>query len=55
MLSPTLFSIYINDVPLEKSLLFADDIIYIQHYNFRKRGKILVDAEMNPKKRVKNT
>ena len=39
VLSPTLFSIYINDVPIEHTpntsytLLFADDIVHFVIYN----------------------
>jgi hypothetical protein len=50
VLSPTLFSIYVNDVPLatgenEKTLLFADDIVYIHSYRFREKNKLLVNAK----------
>ena len=56
VLSPTLFSIYINDVPLadsedEKTLLFADDIVYILQYRYKKNGKpILMAKELAQKK-----
>ena len=44
VLSPSLFSIYINDVPLaemenELSLLFADDIVYTLKFKYNKNGK----------------
>ena len=50
VLSPTLFSIYINDVPLaegedEKTLLFADDIVYILQYRFKKNRKLIPEAK----------
>ena len=50
VLSPTLFSLFINDVPLaegedEKTLLFADDIVYILQYRFRKNKKLILDAK----------
>jgi hypothetical protein len=50
VLSPTLFSLYINDIPLaegedEKTLLFADDIVYILQYRFKRNGKCLPDAK----------
>jgi exonuclease III len=49
VLSPTLFSIYINDVPSprgqdEKMLLFADDIVYIHSYAYKVSNKIIAEA-----------
>ena len=45
MLSPTLFSIFINNIPLanddkEITLLFADDLVYQLRYPFKKNGKV---------------
>jgi hypothetical protein len=50
VLSPTLFSLYINDLPLaegeeEKTLLFADDIVYLLQYRFRKNKKVIPEAK----------
>ena len=49
VLSPTLFSFYINDVPLatgedETTLLFADDIVYRLSFTFREKNKLLKGA-----------
>ena len=46
VLSPTLCSIFINYVPLadnecEKCLLFADDIVYMQKFIYKSKGKLL--------------
>ena len=45
VLSPTMFSIYINDIPIvvgqdEKVMLFADDIIYCLNFEY-KSGNII--------------
>ena len=50
VLSPTLFSLYINDVPIasndeEETLLFADDIVYVLSYAYKK-GKIFSKAKI---------
>jgi hypothetical protein len=50
VLSPTLFSIYINDIPIaannkERTLLFADDIVYTLSYVFKENGRLLEDAK----------
>ena len=50
VLSPTLFSCYINDIPIENNenehtLLFADDIIYYQSYLFKNKGKLISNAQ----------
>ena len=50
VLSPTLFSLYINDIPLAegedvKTLLFADDIVFILRYRFRKNKKAMPEAK----------
>ena len=49
VLSPTLFSVYINDVPSprgqdEKMMLFADDILYIQSYTYKVNKKIITES-----------
>jgi hypothetical protein len=49
VLIPTLFSIYINDVPTpngadEKTLLFADDIVYCLSYKYKINKKIIDSA-----------
>lgn len=48
VLSPTMFSIYINDVPLaesseEKTMLFADDIVYLLQYKYKQHNKIIIN------------
>jgi hypothetical protein len=55
VLSPTLFSMYVNDVPLasglnEKTLLFADDIVYILSYHFREKNKLIPNAKYDAQK-----
>ena len=47
--SPTLFSCYINDVPLaeganEKCLLFADDIVFTLSFFYKKKNRISKEA-----------
>ena len=49
VLSPTLFSIYINNIPLangdnEITLLFADDLVYQLRSKFKKNGKVNKEA-----------
>ena len=49
VLSPTLFSVYVNDIPLaekdkETSLLFADDIVYLLKFKFRAKGRLIESA-----------
>jgi hypothetical protein len=49
VLSPTLFSIYINTVPLadgqyETTLLFADDIVYRQSFKFKHKNALIPNA-----------
>ena len=46
VLSPTLFSIFINNIPLanddkEITLLFADDLVYQLRYPFKKTAKLI--------------
>jgi exonuclease III len=55
VLSPTLFSVYINNVPIasnanEETLLFADDIVYMLRYRYKKNNKI--DPEVGSKAKV---
>ena len=50
--SPTLFSIYINDVPApdgedEKTLLFADFIVYCFSYKYKENKKLIESASNN--------
>jgi hypothetical protein len=50
VLSPTLFSVYVNDVPLSmlansKTLLFADDIVFLMSYSFKEKNKLLRNAK----------
>ena len=57
VLSPTLFSIYINDIPIvtmekEICLLFADDLTYQLRYKYRKNGKIIEDAKKGAEERA---
>ena len=59
VLSPTLFSIYINDVPTaegekEITLLFADDIAYQLKYKFRKNKKLIPGAEDEATRKAQN-
>ena len=47
-----MFSCHINDVPLaegsdEKCLLFADDIVYIQSFVYKIKGKLVENANQN--------
>jgi hypothetical protein len=58
VLSPNLFSIYINDIPLatrqkEKTLLFADDIVYFFRFKFKDDyGRIIKGAKEVAEKTV---
>ena len=59
VLSPTLFSIYINDLPIstiegETVLLFADDIVFLKRYKYKKAKKILVEAKIEAQVSVQN-
>ena len=50
VLSPTLFQIYINDIPLalsngELTLLFADDIAFIKRYKYKEKKSIIHGAK----------
>ena len=59
VLSPTMFSSYINDVPLaddlnEKCLLFADDIVYIQSYVYKIKNKLIEDAKEEASKKAQD-
>jgi len=50
VLSPTLFSVYVNDVPLSmivnsKTLLFADDIVFLMSYAYKEKNKVLKNAK----------
>ena len=54
VLSPTIFSCYINDVPLteganEKSLLFADDIVYMLSFSYKKNNRVCKEASEDAK------
>ena len=45
VLSPTLFSVYVNNIPLAKSdketcLLFADDLVYQLRYKYKIKGRV---------------
>ena len=49
VLSPTLFQVYINDIPMsavtgERVILFADDIAFIKRYKYKKSGKKISHA-----------
>ena len=57
VLSPTLFSLYINDIPLSESeeeicLLFADDLVYKLRYLYKKNGKMLLNSQIEATKIV---
>lgn len=57
VLSPTLFSIYINDVPIaegddEISLLFADDIAYSARYGYKTKNKIDSSLKIRAQEKV---
>ena len=50
VLSPTLFKVYINDIPMsnkpgETTILFADDIAFIKRYTYKIKNKILLNAK----------
>jgi exonuclease III len=52
VLSPTLFKIYINNLPIRKSqnemtLLFADDIVYTLRFNPKKNGHLEAENKAN--------
>ena len=54
VLSPTLFSIYINTIPMarlekETCLLFADDLVYQLRYTYKHNGKPIKNAQENAK------
>ena len=57
VLSPTLFSIYINDIPIittdkEICLLFADDLVYQLRYKYKEKNKLIENAKLEAEKRV---
>lgn len=59
VLSPTLFQIYVNDLPLaqnenEKTLLFADDIAYLLKYKYKKGGKVDASAKVEAEKKAQS-
>ena len=52
VLSPTLFSIFVNDILVtnglnEKMLLFADDIVYIQSFVYKIKSKMVQEAHQD--------
>ena len=59
VLSPTLFAIYINDIPMSREngetvILFADNIAFLKRYKYKKANKILLDAKEIAQKEVQN-
>ena len=57
VLSPDLFNLYINDVPLGenlggKALLFADDIVFVFRYKYKEGEKILTGAKKEAELKV---
>ena len=57
VLSPTLFSIYINNIPLasgekEVTLLFADDLVYQLRYKYKKKGRVNGQANLEARATV---
>ena len=57
VLSPTLFSIYVNDLPLaegvnESTLLFADDILYNIRYKYKEKNRCTLDAKEKAQKKA---
>lgn len=55
VLSPTLFQLYINDLPLtqnsgEITILFADDIAFIKRYKYKLNNKLIANAKIQAEK-----
>ena len=59
VLSPTLFSCFINDVPLantdgENTLLFADDIAYSLSFQYKCKNKLIPEAHQEATRKSTN-
>ena len=57
VLSPTLFSIFINNIPLangdnEITLLFADDLVYQLRYKYKQNGKVNKEASSGVRAKI---
>jgi hypothetical protein len=57
VLSPTMFSLYINDIPVvenddEMAMLFADDLAYAVRYCYKKNGKIIENSKSLAEKKA---
>ena len=57
VLSPTLFSVYVNNIPIAKGeketcLLFADDLVYQLRYKYKIKGKVAKITQTEAEKKA---